>query len=205
MFIQAISYGKLKNIDTMEVVLKKLVALYPNSEITPNAKDVLLSIKKLKNPNLFSIQTPTISNQTVQLPKDTFQIVLESEHFLVVICPDDPKISSTFKSNINAFCTKFYSNDKFSITSSLFGTSMQMIIVKSFKKGSEAVKFINNISSDQNVFKDVDKNIFTFLNMASVNMPIFYKKQNISGYLLFYNDNYNFIDPSAIPKEAKLK
>ncbi|MGE0567768.1 MAG: tetratricopeptide repeat protein [Bacteroidia bacterium] len=205
MFIQALSYGKLNNVDTMEIILKKLVALYPNSDITPNAKDVLMSIKKHKNPNLFPSENSVINNKTVSLPKDTFQILLDTEHFLIVICPDDPKISSTFKNNLNAFCTKFYSNDKFSITSSLFGTGMQMITLKSFKKGIDAVKFIGNVSKDESVFKDVDKNVFTFLNIASANLPMFYKKRNISGYLLFYNDNYSSIDPLAIPKDSKLK
>jgi hypothetical protein len=200
-FIKAMSAGKIKGVDSLETGLKQLVALYPKSDITPLANDILNSIKKQKNPEMYN-DTP----KSIILNKDTFQVKLESEHFLLGICPDDPKIANGFKSKLDVFCKKYYSTKVFNITSTLFGKNMQLILLKSFTDASECSKFMENLNSDKDVFtEEVKKEMFTILNMAADNLPVFYKKQNINGYQLFYNDNYKAVDKAIGNDSNKLK
>jgi tetratricopeptide (TPR) repeat protein len=201
-FIRAMSYGKLKGIDSLESALRQIVALYPKSEVTPLANDILASIKRQKNPDMEN-DVP----KTKVMGKDTFQINFVTKHFLVAICPDDPKIANGFKLKVDAFAKKYYSNQQFSIESSIFGsTKMQMIVIKTFETAIEAIKFRDNLKDDKDVFRDeVKKELFTLLVISAENMPMFYQKKNVPGYLLFYNDNYKSLDNSILADPGKLK
>lgn len=200
-FIRAMSLGKLRGVDTMEVALKQLVAMHPKSDVTPLANDILTSIKKQKNPEMFG-ETPKLK----VMGKDTFQINFVTEHFMLALCPDDPKIANGYKQKLDAFCKKYYSGKVFNIQSMLFGTKMQLIIVKTFETANEAIKFRDNMKDDKDVFKDeVKKELFTFMIISAENMPMFYAKKNIMGYQLFYDDNYKSLDTSILSDPSKLK
>jgi len=193
-YIRAISAGKLFGIDSLEFYMKNIVALYPQTEVWSLANEVLTSIKKQKNPEMFNpIKDPKV------MGKDTFQINLESEHFILAIAPDDPKMVNTFKTRLGNFTKKYYSNKEFNITSTLFASKMQMVTIKTFATAKEAAQFLENLENDPEVFAgEIKKDVFQLLNMSAENLPMFYKKHNVSGYILFYNDNYK----SVIPKQA---
>lgn len=200
-FIKAMSLGKLKGIDSLEVALKQIVAMYPKSDVTPLSKDILNSIKKQKDPDAFS-DAPKLK----VMGKDTFQINFVSEHFLLVLCADDPKIVNGFKQRLDAFTKKYYSNKVFNISSTLFGSKQQLIILKTFEAGIDAIQLRDNLKDDKDVFKDeFKKELFTMVVISAENMPMFYSKKNLAGYQLFYNDNYKSLDNSIIADPAKLK
>ena len=184
-FIKAMSAGKLSGTDTLEYYLKLLVAKYPNADITPLSNDVLQSIKKQKNPELFQQAKPG------QLNTDTFNVNFDAEHFIVAITPDDSRLTEAFKLNIGNFNNVYYTDKKFSISSNLFGTTKQMIVVKSFANAKEAVNYYENLYADPDVFKgDVKKELIQLLPITADNLPFLYKKKNMEGYKLFYEDSY---------------
>ncbi len=189
-FIKAVSAGKVKGSDTLEHSLKKFIAYHPTSDLKPVAENILASIKKLNAP-----ETPSTALTPVKvMGKDTFQITLESEHVLVILTPDDPKITSTFKQRLDVFCKKFYSSTAFSMTSTLFGTKMQMTVLKSFSSGLEGAKFQENLINDKEVFVgEIKPELIQTHNIASENVPMFFKKQRPASYELFYQDNYKLI------------
>ena len=191
LFIKSMSAGKLYGVDTLEKELKLLVAKYPNAEVTPLANDVLLAIKKQKYPDLFQ------SAGAGETAKDTFVVNLELEHFFAGVVPDDPKIVDTFKANIIAFNTTYYSGKEFKISNSLYGNGKQIVLVKSFKDGKESVNYFTNLKADPEIFKaGVKKEMVDIFPISSENLPLLYKKKNTASYMLFYNDNYKQLDPS---------
>lgn len=194
-YIKAISLGKLSSIDSTEFYLKLLVAQYPKSDITPLANDILLSIKKQKNPELF-----TPKNNNLIAKKDTFLIDFEKEHILIAICPDDPKMITDFKTRLDGFSKKYYSNKQFSITSNLFGNGQQMIMLKAFDNATQCVAFYENLNRDAEVFKgNVKREAFDLYPISSFNLPYFYKVKKPKIYEQFYNDNYKNIPGAAKP------
>jgi len=196
-FIRAMCIGKLKGIDSLEIVLKQITALYPKSDVAPLANNILESIKKQKNEA--GAVTPV---KTTALGKDTFQLNFDGPHFIIAICPDDPKIANGYKMKLDGFCKKYYSAQQFNIESTLFGGQMQLIILKTFANATDCIKFMANLKNDKEVFSgEVKKELFTLLNISAENMPLFFKKQNLNGYTLFYNDNYKTID-SSVPAES---
>lgn len=182
-FIRAMSLGKLKGIDTLELNLKKLVAKYPNSEVTPRAKEVLAAINNQKNP------LPKEDPQKAK--KDTFAVNFESEHFIIVITPDDAKIAEGFKTNLALFNTTYYSEKKFDVSSNLFGTNKQLVIIKSFPDAKAAMSYADNVNGDPDVFKgDVKKEVIDIFPILPGNLPLLYKSKEVEAYRTFYNDTY---------------
>jgi len=189
-FIRSLCIGKTLGIDSLESALSQLVILYPKSEVTPKANEILLAIKKQKNPSSFS----STGNSATTNATDTFVVNLDSEHFALIISPDDPKISNPFKLAVDEFNQTFYSNKNFSITGNLFATARQMILVKAFDNGREAQSYIENLKSEPSVYKgDVKKEAFTFFIISKENLPIFYKKANEKSYQAFYDAAYKTV------------
>ncbi|HQQ94223.1 MAG TPA: tetratricopeptide repeat protein [Bacteroidia bacterium] len=189
LFIRAMSVGKLKGVDSLEKELKLLVGKYPNAEVTPMANDVLLAIKKQKNPDLFE---PVKPGQSVS---DTFLVNLEGEHFFILLAPDDPKIIDALKTKLNAFNAAYYGEKNFKITSSLFGNGKQLLVQKSYTDAKEAVNYYQNLLKDPDVFSgEVKKEMLEMYPIAAVNLPLLYKKKNHSAYALFYADNYKSLE-----------
>ena len=186
-FIKAMSAGKLQGTDSLEYYLKLLVAKYPNADITPLSNDVLESIKKQKHPELFQTNKQGGVQNT-----DTFSLNFDAEHFIVVVTPDDSKISDALKLNIGSFNNTYYTEKKFSISSNLFGSTKQMIVIKSFANAKEAVNYYENLNADPDVFKggDLKKDQIILLPILADNLPFLYKKKNIEAYKLYFEDNY---------------
>lgn len=187
-FIKALSAGKIKSIDTMEMALKQLVAVYPKSEVTPKANEILMAIKKQKNPTLF---TPENKSGAVVNSEDTFKVSIDTEHFAVLLVPDDPKMASDIRDRIDRFNKEFYSNRQFTINSNLFGEDKQMVVIKSFTNAQEGHNYVTTLGSDEKYMEGQFKKLgLPLINISAANLPFFYKKRNTSAYFQFYAENY---------------
>jgi len=184
-FIRAMSLGKLKGADSLEASLKLLVAKYPKSEVTPLSEDILLAIKKQKNPDMFKPAEQGV------VKKDTFNVNFDAAHFIIAVVPDDPKVADVFKTRVGSFNSTYYSEKTFEITSNLFGKNKQLVVIKSFANAKEAIDYQDNLAADTEVFKgDVKKELVDLFPILSDNVPFFYKTKNVEGYRLFYQENY---------------
>ena len=187
-FIHAMSLGKLKGTDSLEVALKLLVAKYPKSEVTPLSQDILASINRQKNP-------VSTAPEERKFNTDTFTVNTDAEHFIVAVTPDNEKLVEGFRNNVGNFNSTFYSDKTFNITSNLFDKDRQIIIIKSFSNAKEALTYFQNLENDPDVFKgDVKKGLIELLPVSAANLPILYKKKNLPGYKIFYLDNYKSLE-----------
>ena len=128
------------------------------------------------------------------LGADTFKINFDSEHFAMVISPDDPKMANPFKTAIGDFNAEYYSNKTFDVSSNLYGISQQMILIKSFPDAKEAQTYIDNLKGDTKIYKGaIIKEAYSFFIISAKNVPLFFKKANASSYRAFYEEAYKTI------------
>ncbi len=192
-FIKALSLGKIKSVDSMETGLKLLVANYPKSEITPQANDILLAIKKQKNPELFASKVTTKINLSA---KDTFQVNLDTTHYIIAQIPDDPKIANAFKNSLDVFCVKNYALKSFNMSTTLYGQAKQLVLLKGFKDAKESKKFYDDLMGDKDMFKgEVKKEVVEIFPILYSNLPYLYKYKNLEAYTQFYKDYYSDLKP----------
>lgn len=181
-YIKAMSIGKLKGIDSLELALKQVQVLYPKDAVIPQVQSVLEVI--------YNIKHPSESGNPMQYV-DTFLLDLNVPHIVMAIYPDDATMSELFKNSLSDFNTDFYGISDLTFTSSLFGSSSQIVTIKSFKNAEEALKYIKNLSADTKVFSGkVKKEQFTLMAIATDNFPRFFKKKSIDYYKPFYDDHY---------------
>jgi tetratricopeptide (TPR) repeat protein len=183
-FIKAMCVGKLKGADSLESALKRVQILYPKDPVTKQAQDILEVLYNLKHP---SEATGGINpNKT-----DTFSLDLSVPHFVIVVYPDDAAIGNGFKSSLSDYNNNFYSNENYSISTSLFGNADQITTVKTFKNAQLAVEYISNLSKDKTVFSGkIKPEMFTLMAISEDNLPRLYKKKKTSYYKPFFDDHY---------------
>ena len=182
-FIRAMCIGKLKGVDSLESALKQVQIFYPKDPVMQQAQDILEVIYNLKHPS--EAYDNTI-NKT-----DTFSLDLNSQHFVIAICPDDAAIANGFKASLSDYNEKFYSNADLSISSSLFGNSDQITNIKTFKNAQEALEYIDNLRKDKTVFSGKVKiEMFTLVAISADNLPRLFRKKQISYYKPFFEDHY---------------
>lgn len=181
-YIKAMCIGKTKGIDSMEIALKQVQALYPKDNIIPQVQSILEVI--------YNIKHPSESGNPNQY-KDTFLLDLNVPHLVMAIFPDEAAISDAFKNSLADFNTDFYGISDLTFTASLFGNNSQIISIKSFKNAEDALKYIKNLNADTKVFSGkVKKEQFTIMAIAIDNFPRFFKKKSIDYYRPFYEDHY---------------
>ena len=118
-------------------------------------------------------------------------IQIRSTHFVIAVYPDNDEVSNAFKSSVATFNAELYSNSNLGISSTLFGPSSQLTIIKSFKNGDDALNYINNLSSDKNVFSGkVIRSNFELVAISPENIQLLYKKKTLTYYMPFYKDHY---------------
>lgn len=185
-FIRAISIGKLKGVDSLDAALKMVQVLYPKDDVTKEAQNIIELIYNSKHPSEATGNGTNNINKT-----DTFSLDLNSQHFVVAICPDDAAIANAFKSALADYNNSFYSNANLSISSSLFGAADQITNVKTFKNAQEAMEYIDNLKKDKTVFSGKVKiEMFTLMAISADNLPKLYRKKQVSYYKPFFDDHY---------------
>jgi tetratricopeptide (TPR) repeat protein len=182
-FIRAVSIGKLNGPDTLEKYLKLLTAKYPDADVSAFAKDILESIKNMRNP-------PAPADTIKKAELDTFQMKPDAEHFIAAVVPDDSRVADGFRSGLTAFNSTYYSQKPLTISGSLFGTK-QLIVIRSFTDAKDVMGYYQNLSTDQDVFKgNVKRELIELLPISKENLQLLYTKQNVQSYKLFFEDNY---------------
>ena len=183
-FIRAMCIGKLKGLDSLDVALKLVQALYPKDPVSKQAQDILEALYNLQHPSEATMQDN--SNKP-----DTFSLDLSVQHFVIAVCPDDVAIANGFKSAVADYNNNFYSNADLTMSSSLFGTTHQITTIKTFKDAKEALIYIDNLKKDKTVFSGkVNGELFTLMAISADNIQKLFRKKQTSYYKPFYDDHY---------------
>lgn len=184
-FIKAMCIGKLKGADSLEMALKKVQVFYPKDPVTKQVQDILEVLYNMKHPNEATGEASHINKA------DTFSLDLSAQHFVVAIYPDDANIVNDFKNSLSNYNTDFYGNENLNTSSSLFGSSEQVTIIKAFKNAQSALEYIDNLKKDKTVFSGKIKvESFILMAISADNIPRLFRKKQASYYQPFYDDHY---------------
>jgi hypothetical protein len=181
-----VCHGKLKGLDTLEMNLKKYIAIYPKSELKDKANEILLAINNFRKQKIDTTSTSNISEQS----KITFTNDSNALHYFFVITPDEPKLINNLKNSIDAFNQKYFSNEQFSITSYIFADKKQLILVKSFGNAEKAKKYYSLIINDEETFNLYPKNELEFYIITDENFKTLIKEKALNDYKLFFEKYY---------------
>ena len=182
-FFKAVCGGKLKGLDTLEMNLKKYIALYPKSELNDKANEILISIHKIKNNKIDT----ALKQETTEIP---FTYDNTAIHYFIILSPDEPKMISNIKDKIDAFNQLYFSNEQLSIYSALFTQGKQIILVKSFGNANKAIQYYNLFINDEEIKNNLPPHTFEPYIISDENYKILIKEKALNDYKKFFEKYY---------------
>ncbi|PID94202.1 MAG: hypothetical protein CSA95_03965 [Bacteroidetes bacterium] len=191
-YLKAIAFGAKQEQDSLVKNLQEIVAMYPNSEVTPLAQNIL---QQLFNPDLETeeegetAKEEAISEELLEMMKE-FNYSPDSQHFYVLILDGSKVNVNATKVKVSDYNGKFQSLSQLSVSSVMLKDKKQMVTVSSFNNASEAKDYLTDISSNEYVFSRLSAEDYVHFIISAENYPTFYKNKNIDAYLMFFNTAY---------------
>ncbi len=183
-YLRALSIGKIDIVDSLQVALEKLVAKYPDSEVTPLAQNIL---NYLKNP---ADSTTTTKEAEEIIDVSIYSFNPDSKQIFALVINDENVNINALKVRISDFNQKYYNLENLSITNILLNSTTHFVMVGNFATISDAMNYYNAIMANEYVFANLNKEEFSGFAIAQENYPVFYKDKDVKKYLAFFKKNY---------------
>jgi hypothetical protein len=178
MLLKAMSIGQTsENKEEIKPVLNQLIAEYPGTDEAKRAQELLDILKNGYSQNLAVDFTK----------KSPFTFSEDAEQWVLVILGKDDNTNLS-KTKVSDFNREFFSREKLSVSSKIFGTDQSMILVQKFKDGDAAADYVRVFKATRKHLMDLQK--ARILIITQENMKVLFEKQNLQEYMLFFEENY---------------
>lgn len=191
LYIKALSMAQTSVVDSLYANLEKLINLYPNAEITPQAKNILSRRGKAFE----SIETPdnTTDISLDKLLNDALKLYTfnpnDKQYVLIII--DAEKINvKAIQVRIQDFNKKQIQN--LSLTSYPFVNQEYVISIGEFTNQDDAMKYYKSFISDSYVFPALLRNDSKTFVISAENYSRFFNDKNIEKYDSFFKKKYKY-------------
>ncbi len=189
LYLKAISMAKTDVVDSMTVNLERLIALYPDSDVTPLAENILQNLG-LYDPDASLSPEEIKEKEQMEAALSMYVIEKDVEHyFIVMVNSAEVNINGT-KTRISDFNRKSYSSDKLSVSSLIFDGEWQMITINKFPNAHRAMMYYSTISNDSYVFPEIQQEDFKTLIISLENYPKFYQDKDVEKYMKLFEKEY---------------
>jgi hypothetical protein len=178
MLLKAMSIGQTsENKEEMKPVLDQLIAEYPSTDEAKRAKELLDILK-----NGYSANLPADFTK-----KSAFTFTEGAEQWVLVILGKDDN-STLSKTKISDFNREFFSRDKLSVSSKIYGSDQSVILVQKFENEQKAADYLRVYKATRKHLMDLQK--ARILIITQENMKVLFEKQNLQEYMIFFDENY---------------
>lgn len=193
-FLKAVSYGESGMINQFIEALSDIVKNYPESEVKPPAKEMLLVLKE-KNKMAISAEELGIVEEKVEekveTPAEDIYFMNEKmTHYYVVVVGNKMANLNRMKYNISNFNIEFFSMTNFNVSSIILNDYFQIITVKSMDNQAKAMDYYKTIKANPDVYKDFNVADYREFVITSDNFAVFFKDQNVDKYMDYFLKNY---------------
>ncbi len=199
-FLKAMSLGKIQNLDTLAVSLQMLVDSFPDSEVTPLARDILARLQPDENGNLQLEEKPDtengkraeeeLSGETASEFASVYKTNMESVHFFMALIDASKTNINALKIRLSDFNTKYFKTARLKINNIVYQGDIQIITVGNFENATKAQGYYESLINDNYVASQIDAPEQSVFTISVDNYPIFYREKNMEEYYRFYAKEY---------------
>ena len=192
-FLHAVAEGRLVSIDTMAFSLYNLVRTYPQSSITPYARQVLENINEEYHLGLVLTDIDNEKGGDEPEVKKASPYVYEpnSEHFVMIVCDSKAVRVDPLMVRISDFNKKEHRTRTFNIKNVLLDDDRTIVTIGNFDSESKAADYITSMFIGDYVFGGIDKTKYTIIPISIKNYPIFYQSKDLEEYNTFIEETNN--------------
>lgn len=201
--LRTLARKELVSLEDFKKELKDVIDQFPGTESAQTAARLLKLLKgdepggnndeiKSDQPQDNNDKDKVTDNKKDSIPKlnTPFTKDLNAEHIVIIIIPSLKGNINVATQKLNQFNDENFSNAGLSVNTSLLGNTSQVMLIRKFKNGNEAINYFSlfnkkDILSQLQLGQGVKAFPITMGNYA-----LLFKSQDISGYEAFYNANY---------------
>lgn len=181
-YLNTLSKGRIGNIENLIENLKRIISIYPYSEIIPMAKQVLQSLSPEEDVNEF---TQSEAFESI------YSYSVETFHNYILIVKTGSVNLDALKIRLSDFNRKYSSTKRFAISSFELNDEYQLLTISRFNDASLALQYMKAIENDNYVFSIFnDKNEYKQFVISNENYMLLYKDKNVDNYVEFYKRFY---------------
>ena len=189
MFLKALSIGKVETPDSLYAALDSLIAVYPKSEVVPQAKEILKMLQ-----NEYGLGTPNVEKPGSKADDDNgenlFTYKADVVHLVIMVLNNGNAEVEPLKVRMSDFKKKFFDLKVLRIKSLMLDNQRAVITVGNFDNAAEAADFLFALENDEYVLSGMNTADYDIFTISISNYPILYREKNVKGYKSFYEKNY---------------
>ncbi len=180
-YILTVAEGKFKQAVDFKIDLLQLISKYPNTGIAENAKLLMAYLDK-ENPEVITIEQE-------RKAEVLFHLSADEEHFFGFITPKSKNINQLIFNVIN-FNLDHFPEQNLTVKKTEINKDYNICLIESFNNVSDAMNYLNLISTNEEVYKDVTKEGIDPVLISKSNYAILLKEKQVPEYVVFFNNNY---------------
>ncbi|UCH13907.1 MAG: tetratricopeptide repeat protein [Bacteroidales bacterium] len=180
-YLRALSTGRTSDVKTFKEELYEILSTYPQTEVAENAKNIIAYLDK-EHPDIKEEEEKEIAIALYEHLENT-------EHLFALVLNKGINANQLMFNIINFNLDNF---DKLNlkVESTELNNDQDIITVISLKDKAESLNYYNRISSDDSIFKDVDKEGVVKMVISRNNLDILKTDKSVNRYLKFFNEYY---------------
>jgi tetratricopeptide (TPR) repeat protein len=191
-FLHAVAQGRLVSIDTMAFALYDLVRTYPNSSITPYARQVLTNINEEYHLGLVLTEIDKEGGEKPEVKKESpYSYEPNTEHFVMIVCDSKMVRVEPLKVRISDFNKKEHRTKTFTVKSVILDDDRTLVTIGNFENESAAADYITSMFLTDYVFGGIDTTKYKIKPISIKNYPVFYQSKDLDEYIQFIESNNN--------------
>ncbi len=180
-YLRTLSIGRTRDIKTFKEELYNIISTYPRTEVADDAKNIIAFLDK-EHPDIKEEEEKEIAIALYEYSENT-------EHFFAFVLNKGINANQLMFNIIN-FNLDNFDDLNLKVESSELNSSQDIITVISFKNKAQALNYYNKASSNDSIFKDVNKEGLSKMVISAGNLNILKTDKSADRYLKFFNEYY---------------
>lgn len=186
-YIRALSIGRIEEIDSLLINMRRIIAKYPSSEVVPLAKNLISYL------NSTSTQTARDSIATLAVEEGivgNFKFHPDTTHLYILIINTERVNLEAVKLRLSDFNLKRTFSKPLTIADFVISGNSNWLAVMGFGNKQEAKDYIDEMNKDEYVLSMFNKEEYRHFVISVDNYSILLQDKNIDEYLRFYYKHY---------------
>ena len=189
-FLHAVAQGRLVSVDTMAFALYDLVRTYPDSQITPYARQVLEHINEEYHLGLVLDAIDKEGGEKPEVKQEApYTYEPNIQHFVMIVCNSQTVRVEPLKVRLSDFNKREHRTKGYNINSVVLDNNLSIVTVGNFDNEQQAADYIASIFLTDYVFGGIDTNFYTITPISIKNYPVYYQSKNLDEYIQFIESN----------------
>lgn len=191
LFIRAISIGKVEVPDSLYNAMQLLMKSYPNSDLIPRAKAIILMLQKEYGIGITPAQRAALlAKERKNQQQNIFSFDVNAPHLVMVLVKSNTIQIKPLVVRLTDFNHKYFTKVQPEIKNIPFTAANRLVTVGKFSNAVKALAYSRALLRNNYVFSGIGKKDYEVYIISLKNYTLFYHDKNLKSYQEFYSEHY---------------